>query len=252
MTLARFADRTALITGGASGIGAATAQRLADEGALVIVADLDHEGAKVIAKEVRGHAVRMDVTDTESVAGAISEAEHAVGHIDVLVNNAGGSRMAMFLDTDEANWDAVLLLNLRGAMSCTRAVLPGMLERRSGSIVNVSSEAGHIGTVAGAAYSAAKGGILGFTKSIARETARLGVRCNAVAPGPIDTPLLHHATDEWGDRGTQMQDAMVGATAMARLGTPEEVAAAIAFLASADASFITGETLAVSGGLSMS
>jgi len=253
MTLARFLERTVLVTGGASGIGAATARRLAEEGARVIVGDLDHEGARVVAKDIDGFALALDVTDRASVRAAVAAGEHELGPIDVLVNNAGGDRgFALFLETEEDDWDFSLALNVKGTMACTRAVLPGMYERRGGTIVNVASEAGHVGTVGGAAYAAAKGAILGFSKAIARESASYGVRCNAVAPGPIDTPLLDRTVTEAGPRGVLLRQGMIDATVMGRAGLPDEVAAAIAYLASDDASFLTGQSLAVSGGLSMS
>jgi 2-hydroxycyclohexanecarboxyl-CoA dehydrogenase len=253
MTLARFVERTALVTGGASGIGAATARRLAEEGARVIVGDLDHEGARLVAKEIGGFAIALDVTDQASVDHAVAAGAHELGPIEVLVNNAGGDRgIALFLETEEDDWDFALALNVKGTMACTRSVLRGMYERRAGTIVNVASEAGHVGTVGGAAYAAAKGAILGFTKAIARESVPYGVRCNAVAPGPIDTPLLRRTAEEAGPRGARIRQGMIDATVMGRAGVPDEVAAAIAYLASDDASFLTGQTLAVSGGLSMS
>jgi 2-hydroxycyclohexanecarboxyl-CoA dehydrogenase len=171
--------------------------------------------------------------------------------VDVLVNNAGGDRIAFFVDTDAAEWDWVLALNLKGTLACTHAVLPAMQARRSGVIVNVASEAGRVGTVAGATYSAAKAGVIGFTKAIAREAAAYGVRCNAVAPGPIETPLLNGAATDAGRLGARLKQGMIDATTMGRSGQPEEVAAAIAFLASDDAAYITGHTLPVSGGLAM-
>jgi 2-hydroxycyclohexanecarboxyl-CoA dehydrogenase len=247
----RLEGRSGLVTGGASGIGAATAVRLASEGARVVVADIDADGAGKVAAEAGGEAVEMDVKDVESVRAAIASAARIVGPIDILVNNAGTDRFAFFVDTDEETWDHVLGTNLRGTLACTHAVLPGMQERHRGAIVNVASEAGVVGTLAGATYAASKAGILGFTKAIARESARYAVRCNAVAPGPIDTPLLGAAVDESGALGARLRQGMIDATAMHRLGTPEEVAGAIAFLASDDASFVTGHTLTVSGGLSM-
>ena len=252
MTLARFVERTALITGGASGIGAATARRVAEEGGLVVVADIEEDAAQLLAKEIGGVAVVMDVTDSDSILAAIAEAEAQCGPIDVLVNNAGGDRgLSFFLDTDRDDWEFALALNVMGTMACTHAVLRGMYARRTGAIVNVASEAGHVGTIGGAAYSAAKGAILGFTKAIARESVGYGVRCNAVAPGPIETPLLQRVAAEGGPRGAAIKQGMIDATAMRRAGEPDEVAATIAYLASADASFLTGQTLAVSGGLSM-
>jgi 2-hydroxycyclohexanecarboxyl-CoA dehydrogenase len=248
MRLARYADRIAVVTGGASGIGAATVRRLAEEGAHVIVADLDVEAARVVAKEVEGEAVRLDVTDAASVRATFA----ALGPVDVLVNNAGGDRgFAFFVDTDQDDWEFTLALNIKGAMACSHAVLRGMYERRSGAIVNVASEAGNVGTIGGAGYAAAKASVLGFTKAIARESVGYGVRCNAVAPGPIETPLLNRVAEQWGAKGAAMKQGMIAATVMGRAGEPDEVAAAIAYLASDDASFVTGHTLAVSGGLSM-
>jgi 2-hydroxycyclohexanecarboxyl-CoA dehydrogenase len=246
----RLRDRVALVTGGASGIGAATARRLAAEGARVVVADIDLPGACAVADEVAGLAVACDVAEVASVRQAVAEAERAVGPIDILVNNAGGDRLALFVDTDEAQWDQVIGVNLRGTLACTHAVLRGMQERGRGAIVNVASESGRVGTMAGSVYSASKAGVIGFTKAIARESARRGVRCNAVAPGPIDTPLLQRM-EAAGELGSALKRRMIGATLMGRTGTPEEVAAVIAFLASDDAAYMTGETLAVSGGLSL-
>jgi 2-hydroxycyclohexanecarboxyl-CoA dehydrogenase len=247
----RLEGVTALVTGGASGIGAAAARRLAAEGAAVAVGDRDVDGAEKVAADVGGMAVPLDVTDVGSVRAAVARASTELGAIDVLVNSAGGSRFGFFVDSDEAVWNADLAVNLFGVIACTHAVLAGMHERRQGSIVNISSEAGHVGTIAGATYAAAKGGVLAFTKSIARESAARGVRCNAVVPGPIDTPLLDASVADSGALGARLRQGMIDATVMGRCGTPDEVAAAIAFLASSDASFITGETLAVSGGLSM-
>ena len=241
----------AFVTGGASGIGAATARRLAKEGMQVVVADRNAEGAREIAEEIDGIAITVDITNADEVRAAVRGAEEAVGPIDVLVNNAGADRFAFFVDTDESQWDTVLAVNLRGTIACTHAVLPGMLSRRRGAIVNVASEAGRSGAIAGSVYSAAKAGVIGFTKAIAREGARFGVRCNAVAPGPIETPLLNGSVAEAGHRGEKLKQMMIDATAMGRSGTADEVAAAIAFLASDDAGYITGDTLAVSGGLSM-
>jgi 2-hydroxycyclohexanecarboxyl-CoA dehydrogenase len=247
----RLRDEIAFVTGGASGIGAATARRCAAEGARVVIGDLDEPGAKVVAGELDWLAVPLDVVDRDSVSEAFATAERELGPVTVLVNCAGTDRFAMFVDTDEDVWDVVLQVNLRGTLACTRAVLPSMYAQRHGAVVNVASEAGRMGAYAGATYSAAKAGVIGFTKAIARESARHGVRCNAVSPGPIDTPLLEAAASEFGRRGAQLRDAMVGMTVMQRVGEAEEVAAAIAFLASSDASYVTGHTLPVSGGLLM-
>ena len=247
----RLEERIALVTGGASGIGAATARRLAAEGARVAIADLDLDGARAVAGEIDGAAVPMDVTDTESVRAGVAAAEEALGLIDVLVNNAGTDRFAFFVNTDEALWDFVLGVNLRGTIAVTHAVLGGMQSRGRGAIVNVASEAGRVGSQGSAVYSAAKGGVISFTRAVARESARYGVRANAVAPGPIDTPLLQAAAELYGELGERLKQGMIDATVMRRIGRPEEVAATIAFLASDDASYLTGQTLNVSGGLSM-
>jgi 2-hydroxycyclohexanecarboxyl-CoA dehydrogenase len=243
----RFEGRTALITGGGSGIGAATSRRLAAEGARVVVADVNAAAAREVAAEIDGTAVAMDVADAASVRAAAEQ----TGPIDILVNNAGTDIPGFFVNTNEEMWDFVIAVNLRGTLSVTRAYLPAMHERGRGAIVNVASEAGRTGSQLSCSYSAAKAGVIGFTKAIARESARFGVRCNAVAPGPIDTPLLNAAPEVMGELGARLKQGMIDATVMRRLGTPDEVAAGIAFLASDDASFVTGQTLGISGGLSM-
>jgi 2-hydroxycyclohexanecarboxyl-CoA dehydrogenase len=247
----RLEGKVALVTGGASGIGAATARRLAAEGARVAIGDVNEDGAKEVAGEIDGFACHLDVTDTVSVREAVAATVEALGDVDVLVNNAGTDLFSFFVNTDEGLWDFVLGVNLRGTLAVTHAVLGRMQERRSGSIVNVASEAGRVGSQGSAVYSAAKAGVIGFTKAIAREGARYRVRCNAVAPGPIETPLLNAAPLVLGEIGERLKQGMVDATALGRAGEPEEVAAAIAFLAGEEASYVTGQTLNVSGGLSM-
>ena len=247
----RLEGRTALVTGGAGGIGAATCRRLAAEGATVAVTDLKLDGAREVAAEIGGRPYELDVRSTESIQAAIEGAESDLGPLDVLVNNAGYDEFGFFVHTDDAMWDRVLGVNLRGVIAVTHALLPRMQERRGGRIVNVASEAGRLGSPGSAVYSGAKGGVIGFTKAIAGEAARYGVTCNAVAPGPIETPLLMSAPEELAEVGERIVSNMIGKTVLRRLGQPDEVAAAIAFLASDDASYVTGQTLGVSGGMGM-
>ena len=247
----RLEGRTALVTGGASGIGAATCRRLAGEGAVVAVTDVNADGAREVAREIGGQGYELDVRSTASIRAAVQETEADLAPIDILVNNAGYDEFGFFVNTDEAMWDRVLGVNLRGVIAVTHAVLPGMQERRAGRIVNVASEAGRVGSPGSGVYSAAKAGVLGITKAVAAESARYGVTCNAVAPGPIETPLLMAAPQYLGELGERLVQGMVGKTALRRLGQPDEVAAAIAFLASDDAAYVTGQSLGVSGGLAM-
>src|SRR5947209_20551626 len=179
----------------------------------------------------------MDVTDAAAVPSVVESIEQALGGIHILVNNAGTDEFGFFKDTDEGLWQRVIEVNLFGVIRTTRAVLPGMIDGGGGRIVNVASEAGRVGSSGSAVYSAAKGGVIAFTKTIAREGARFGVQCNAVAPGPIDTPLLRRA-EELGDIGHKVIERMVGSTVLRRMGKPEEVAATIAFLCSDDASYV--------------
>ncbi len=246
-----FADRVALVTGGASGIGRAVALGLAAQGARVAVADLDAEGAEKVTAEAAGDehlAVRMDVTSRDSVGEGVDRVLSAWDRIDVLANVAGWDRIVPFVETTEELWDRVIAVNFRGVLATCHAVLPHMIERGSGAIVNTASEAGRSGSSGEAVYSGAKGAIIAFTKSLAREAARHGIRVNAVAPGLTDTPLLRRLIDEGHEK---LLDAIVRATPIRRLGTPEEVAEAVLFLASDRASFITGQTLGVGGGLVM-
>jgi len=247
----RLEGRTALVTGGGSGIGAATCRRLAAEGAAVAVTDVNLDGAREVAGEIDGAAYELDVRSTDSIGAAVGATEKELGPIDVLVNNAGVDEFAFFVTTDEGLWDRLIAVNLRGVIAVTHAVLPGMQERSRGRIVNVASEAGRVGSHGSSVYSAAKGGVVAFTKAVAREAGRYGITSNAVAPGPIETPLLLSAPKQLGELGEKVVQTMVASTVLRRLGQPEEVAAAIAFLASDDASYVTGQALGVSGGLAM-
>jgi 2-hydroxycyclohexanecarboxyl-CoA dehydrogenase len=242
----RLEGRKALVTGGAGGIGTAIARRLAAEGAEVWVGDLNEAGASEVAADVGGHGVHLDVTDHASAQAAVD----AAGSFDVLVNNAGTDEFGFFTQTSPDMWERVLAVNLNGVLNCTHAVLPPMQEQGYGRIVTIASEAGRVGSKGSAVYSAAKGGVIAFMKVIARENARYGITANSIAPGPIETPLLM-AAKEMGELGDKLIETMKGATQMRRLGTPDEVAAAVTFLAAEEASYVTGETLGVSGGLGM-
>ena len=246
----RLEGRIALVTGGTGGIGAATCSRLAAEGARVAVADLDLDQARGLAADIDGLGVELDVRSTESARAAVAAAESELGPLDVLVNNAGIADDDFFVRSTEDQWDRLIAVNVRGVLAVTHAALPGMQDRGSGSIVNLASEAGRVGSQMGTVYSATKGAVISFTKALAKETARRGVRVNAVAPGPIDTPMMRQA-EQLGEVGERFVQGMINSTAMRRAGQPDEVAATIAYLASDDASFVTGETIGVSGGLGM-
>lgn len=242
----RLEGRKALVTGGASGIGAAISRRLAAEGAEVWIGDLNLAGAEDVAGEISGHAATLDVTDIDSARGFVD----AAGPFDVLINNAGMDEFGFFTQTTPEQWAKVIAVNLFGVFNCTNAVLGGMQEAGYGRIVSISSEAGRVGSKGSAVYSAAKGGVISFMKVMARENARYGITANAIAPGPIETPLLMGAA-EFGEIGEKIIDNMRKGTQLGRLGQPDEVAAAVAFLAAEESSYVTGETLGVSGGLGM-
>ena len=234
--------RRALVTGGAKGIGAAIAAALSRAGAAVTVVDIDREAGEAIAAAHGLEFIAADVTD----GAALRERLAAAGPFDSLVNNAGVDQHAFFTDTSPADWRRLLAVNLESVFTVTHIVLPAMQAARFGRILNIASEAARLGSRGGAVYAAAKAGVIGFTKSLARENARFGITANVIAPGPIDTPMLQAAVAQGGDK---LLDAMREATLLRRLGTAEEVAAAAVFLASQEAGFITGETLGVSGGM---
>jgi 2-hydroxycyclohexanecarboxyl-CoA dehydrogenase len=245
--------RLALVTGSARGIGRAIALKLAERGHAVAVADLLEPEAAETAKAIeaaggKAIAVSLDVTDTGSVKRGVERASSELGPVSVLVNNAGWDELRPFLETDEPFWDRVIEINFKGCLRLTKAVLPGMVERQWGRIVNIGSDAGRVGSSLESVYSGAKGGVIAFTKTVAREVARAGVTANTVCPGPTDTPMLEQIVE---GQGAKVIEAMTRAVPMKRLGQPEEVAAAVAFLVSDEARFITGQTLSVSGGLTM-
>jgi 2-hydroxycyclohexanecarboxyl-CoA dehydrogenase len=244
-----LAGKVAFVTGAGRGMGAAIAARLVEEGARVAVTDVDRQTAEATAATLgEDHAVgiKVDITDTGSVHAGVLITLQTLGPIDVLVNNAGWDRVVPFLDTDENLWDRLIDINLKGPLRCTQAILPLMVERQSGRIVNISSDAARVGSTGESVYSAAKAGIIGFTKTLAREVARHNITANVVCPGPTDTPLLAEIAGEGND---QLVDALKRGIPMKRLGRPEDVAGVVAFLASDDAGFMTGQMIMVNGGV---
>lgn len=241
--------RVAVVTGGARGIGRAIAGRLAEEGAHVGIADLNAVGAQAAARELGPNAagVGVDVASFASVKAGFAELAAQLGPIDALVNNAGWDKIGPFVTIDEATWDKILAINLRGPIACTRAVLDGMLERRRGRIVSIASDAGRVGSSGEVVYSGAKAGIIGFSKALAREVASAGVNVNVVCPGPTNTVLFQ----EMAGGNEKLAAGLARAIPFGRLGEPEDLAGAVAFLLSDDAGFITGQTLSVSGGMTM-
>ncbi|TAI65139.1 SDR family oxidoreductase [Bradyrhizobium sp. Leo170] len=240
----RLDGRRALLTGGAHGIGAAIAHGFAQAGAKVVIGDLDLAAASSLAGEIGAEAARLDVSNPAMAREIV--AQH--GPFDILVNNAGIDQHAFFTDTTEQDWARLLSVNLVGVLACTHAVLPAMQATGFGRIINITSEAARLGSKGGAVYSAAKGGVIAFTRSMARENARYRITANAIAPGPIRTPMLEQAVAKGGEKLLQ---AMTDATLLRRLGEPGEIAAAALFLASDQAAYITGETLGVSGGMGL-
>ncbi|MBE7518038.1 MAG: glucose 1-dehydrogenase [Thermoflexaceae bacterium] len=246
--------KAAIVTGGGSGIGRAICLRLARDGARVAVADVNLAAARdtvSLARGVAGEAweVECDITDLEAVKRLAGEVRSRWGRIDVLVNNAGWDRMEPFLQSTSETWDRVIAINLRGPINCFAAVLPAMVEQGGGSVVSISSDAGRVGSSGEAVYSACKAGIIGFSKTIAREMARHHIRVNVVCPGPTRTALLEEMTG--GETGAAIIDAMVRGVPFRRLGEPDDIAGAVAFFASDDSVFCTGQVLSVSGGLTM-
>jgi 2-hydroxycyclohexanecarboxyl-CoA dehydrogenase len=243
--------RNTLITGAASGIGRATALRLGQEGAPVGILDLDGDGAERSAAEIReaggrAMAYAVDITDLSAVEKAVEAFESEVGPIQGLVNNAGWDLAANFLDMPPEDWRKIIDINLYGPLNVTKTVLSRMAQHGEGRVVSIASDAGRVGSSGESVYAACKGGVIAFSKSVAREVARHGITLNVVSPGPSDTPLFADF-----DRSGKLAQALERAIPMRRLGQPDDYPGIVAFLLSDDAAFITGQTISVSGGLTM-
>ena len=241
--------KVAVVTGAAGGIGAAIAAALVEAGAAVGVWDLDGGRAKEVADGSAGRArgVEVDITSRSSVEAAVVATESAFGPVDVLVNNAGIDRIEPFLQSEEATWERIVAVNYLGTVRCCHVLVPGMVERGSGRVVNIASDAGRVGSSGEVVYSGTKGGVIAFSKALAREVAAKGVTVNVVCPGPTDTALL----DQVAEASQKLYDGLAKAVPMRRIGQPTDIAPVVAFLASAGAGYVTGQTLSVSGGLTM-
>jgi 2-hydroxycyclohexanecarboxyl-CoA dehydrogenase len=249
----RLRDKVAVVTGAASGIGRAIATALAADGARVAVLDLDEAGGRETVAAIergggRASAHRVDVTDVAMVDATIDAVAARDGGLHVLVNCAGWDKPMRFVETTPEFWDRILAINLKGPIACTRAALRHMIKQEYGKIVSIASDAGRVGSTGEAVYSAAKGGLIAFTKTIARETARHHINVNCVCPGPSDTPLFQK---EFAGPSPRLAESLKRVIPWGRLGVPEDVAPAVVFLASDDAGYITGQTLSISGGLTM-
>jgi 2-hydroxycyclohexanecarboxyl-CoA dehydrogenase len=240
-----LAGKAVLVTGGGGAIGSAICRRFAADGARLLVADRVRESAERIAAECKGSALVFDIADY--AAAKVALAQQAV---DVLVNNAGWDRFQNFVDTQREDWEQLIAINLRGPLNMHHLVLPQMLARGQGRIVNIASDAARVGSSGEAVYSACKGGLISFSKTVAREVARKGITVNVVCPGPTDTPILRGFLGE-GEAGQKVYDALVRAIPMKRVGQPDDLPGIVAFLASDEAAFITGQVISVSGGLTM-
>lgn len=247
--MTQISPRVALVTGAAGGIGSAICRHLAEAGLSIAACDLNLEAAQKVVADLNGQhaAFDVDVSDSASVATAVTAIEAQLGPVDVLVNNAGIDKIERFIDSTEDTWKKIISVNYLGTVIVTRSVLDRMLERRSGRIINISSDAGRVGSSGEVVYSGTKGAVISFGKALARETASKGITVNTVCPGPTDTPLL----DQVANLSQNMYDSMAKAVPMKRIGTPDDVAPAVVFFTSDGAAFITGQTLSVSGGLTM-
>ena len=237
-----------ILTGGASGIGRAAALRLAQEGCILGIFDLNEAGSQETAASCpSAHAYGVDITDRDQIAAAVASFEHTCGPAQGLANIAGWDTPVAFLDTHRALWDKVIQINLYGPLNMHHVVVRGMAERGFGRVVNVASDAGRVGSSGELVYAACKGGIIAFSKTLARELARKGVTLNVICPGPTDTPLF----ENFRAASPSIGDALARAIPLRRLGEPEDYAGMIAFLLSDDAGYMTGQTISISGGLTM-
>jgi 2-hydroxycyclohexanecarboxyl-CoA dehydrogenase len=246
-------DKVAVVTGGGQGIGRALTLRLAEEGCKVAIFDLKPEAAKeteCLAPKGSVAGYEVDVADYAAVQSAVARVETELGPIWALVNNAGWDRPAPFLTTDRTLWDKIIAINLYGPLNTHHVIAPLMVKRGAGRIINIASDAARVGTSNEAVYSACKGGLISFTKSVARELASKGVLLNAVCPGPTNTPMMAAVLGE-GEQAVKWKDAMVRGIPLKRMGEPQDYAGIVAFLASDDASFMTGQTISVAGGMNM-
>ncbi|MDO8433918.1 MAG: 3-oxoacyl-ACP reductase family protein [Candidatus Binatus sp.] len=248
----RLNDKVAIVTGAAQGIGLAIAQRLASEGAKVALADIQFEAAERSAAEIRATggtaiAVRLDVTEFDDAVAAADRVENELGPIDVLVNNAGWDVVKPFLETMPDLWNKVIAINYLGPLNCCRAIAPRMQSRGSGKIVSISSDAARVGSTGEAVYAGCKAAVIGFSKTLARELARYRINVNVVCPGPTETALLRGAMAG----REKVLESMARGIPFRRLGQPQDLAGAVAFFASSDSDFVTGQVLSVSGGLTM-
>jgi 2-hydroxycyclohexanecarboxyl-CoA dehydrogenase len=248
-------DKVVIVTGGGGGIGTATCRRLAEEGAKVAVLDVDEPAAARVAAAITqtggtAAACPCDITRHDDCADAVRAAEAALGPVDVLINNAGWDIFRPFVETTPSDWDKIIAINLVGALNMHHAVLPGMAARKRGRVVNVASDAARVGSSGEAVYAACKAGLIGFSKTLAREHARDGITVNVVCPGIVNTKL--YADYKKGARNPEkLDEAFRRAIPLGRLGEPDDLHGAICFLASDDAAFITGQVISVSGGLTM-
>lgn len=248
----KFAGKVAIVTGAGRGIGRGIALGLAKQGATVVAVELDGNSAMDVAREVeqlgsKAMAAPADITNSSQINEMVAKAIKEFGKVDILINNVGWNKVQPFVNSTEDFWDKVIAINLKGPIICCRAVIDNMMQNNYGKIINISSDAGRVGSTGESVYSAAKGGVIAFTKTLAREMARYKINVNCISPGPSDTPFFAQVAAE----NPKLMEAVKKGIPWRRLGVPEDIANTVVFLASDDAEYITGQTLSVSGGLTM-